>query len=152
MGINFSGNIYNSRDTENSYSTQSVENNRKAASVEFSCNYIRYPYSSSNLFLYYGFGPSFSTSYTYSEDNYFADSILSSNLNKYKTYGVGIKGLLGIEWFFHKHFSLLTEYNLSSYYTRQYVYSKSSTEDHKHILNEFSLQSSSVVFGISIYL
>jgi hypothetical protein len=152
MGINLSGNIANSRDTSTGYLTRSVESDRKAASFEFSCNYIRYPYNRSNLFLYYGFGPSFSTSYSSSDNTSVLDTSSFPSLNNSTTYRVGIKGLFGIEWFLNKRFSLLTEYNLSSYYIRQEMYSKTSTDENKQILDGFSIQSSKVVLGISIYL
>jgi len=78
--------------------------------------YTRYPNPARDLTAFWGIGPSIG----YSRDeslqkmkDYYHSGFLGTSRSVLKQWLVGLKGILGVEWFFHKNISLLAEYGFS---------------------------------------
>lgn len=134
-----------------------------AQRIEVNFAYLNYPRPDSNINLFWGAGPfvRYSRSRRETEEirttppSYRQTTINTDYLN---SWGIGILGLAGVEWFATKNISFHAEYRASA------VYSRSKRENAHNILQEtkivdtsetasygWDLHGVSVILGISLY-
>lgn len=105
-----------------------------------------------------GFGPElgFRVSDQESSNRYYQDSGTSRKYDRNVwSYQVGLRGVMGVEWFFTDQMSLMAEYSLSVAYFYE-SYKRTDTYDarinkSKSSRNTFKLATNSVNFGVSVY-
>jgi hypothetical protein len=122
--------------------TESTEN----ASLSFNSFFISYFYFNKTIKPYYGMGPFLSLSY-YDDSPVLRGTLTGAS--KKKTIEGGLNGLIGLEWFFHNHFSLFTEYSLQGGYS---YYSSFGSSGNEYKTNNFKLTTNNCLVGLSIYL
>jgi outer membrane protein W len=96
---------------------------------------------------YYGVGPYVTVDYSKYSD------IQRGNLSGYnnrQNIGGGLNGLFGIEWFFHNHFSVFSEYGLQGGVTYNFSSSTGVNNTSKQI--NYQLTGNNFALGVSIYL
>jgi hypothetical protein len=123
-------------------------------SIGIYATYLNYCYNRNNFYLYYGFGPLLSEQFQYNTNNQKYNPYDSlpdrTNSNRSNSFGIGVNGILGIEWIFSKHFSLFTEYNMNvNYYYNKLITIQSGSERRTHT---WSISDNNAILGLSIYL
>jgi len=118
---------------------------------------IHYPHPQASAKFFWGIGPR--VDYSYSKDDYKtvdSGSTLQDRKTRTTSWGVGLSGVLGVEWFANSSISLLAEYGSSALYT----YSKRTQDESigpssgPHVEQKsrtFTFSPSSVKFGLSVY-
>lgn len=96
--------------------TYDLTDNSDIWSADIITQWIKYPEARNDVQPYWGVGPTLSYSY-HNEDDESAsmDSTADPRFYRYTSfsYGVGVSGVLGLEWFFRKNMSLTAEYQSS---------------------------------------
>lgn len=118
----------------------------KGAGLTINSYYISYFYFDKVIKPYYGIGPYFSTSYS-GENKYLSG--WSFEYDRRTSYDVGLNGMIGLEWFFHKNFSLFTEYSLKAGFS---YYTAVDDVNSKRTNKNYRLSSNNCLIGLSIYL
>jgi hypothetical protein len=153
--------LYRSQDHQQS-SISDADNN--SLSWDISALYLFYPGPRDRLSFFAGLGPDFGYSRAKHETNtnVIRDGqvIQDAEQNKW-TYNrrvyLGLRGVLGAEWFATKRISLIADYSLSTRYmwekseTSSEYTSGSSSSSTDNDRQRFDLYSSAVQFGISVY-
>lgn len=110
--------------------------------------------------VYYGLGPSFSIGYNRVKSHYENGNNESlevgESISQQNTFGLGISGAVGIEWYVKENISLLGEYEVSA----SYLYSIRKSENSRNSIivntsnstdNNFYFSSHGVKLGVSVY-
>lgn len=118
----------------------------KNAGLSLNANFISYLYFDKTIKPYYGIGPYVSASY--SGENTIVNGFAISSKRR-RSFEVGLNGLFGLEWFFHNHFSLFTEYGLQGGFSYSISSDSRNPESNSKGLR---LSSNNCLIGLSIYL
>ena len=152
FGIGLSGSSHSTVDSLASSQYLQDILTSKTASSTLSINYIHYPMIKNAISFYYGIGPLINLGYNYSEQRN-ALSTSYSYWNRAITYGIGANGLIGLEWFFYKQFSIFTEYDLNIVYSHMTQNSGGGLSNERISINKgFDVNYNQAFIGLSIYL
>lgn len=126
--------------------------NEKTNSINLTvtCQYLRNIHIIHDVAFYYGGGPVIGFSYSRDNTIYTINNV-PENDNKSNSYNAGLSFVGGVEWYLAKNISLLGEYGFSFTYTyliRNYV---DSYEKYNYTTKGYSLGSSAVKLGVSVY-
>jgi len=132
--------------------------------INLSCYYLYYPHPQRKINMYCGVGPlisfaNFDDKINRQDLSQDTSSIETFTEENYQYYGVGVLGLIGVEWFLNQQISIHAEYGSSLLYGREEKeetrvssvetyeekYTKKSEE------NRITFRSNSVQFGVSVY-
>ena len=147
VGTSVSSNDNTTALLDSSTRLQTTDANSENLSLQF--HWICYPKPSSDVNLYFGIGPTASYSRNHSDSKVIRvrpnrpDSLLSSGTSTFISWGIGLNGLVGAEWFATRSISILAEYSTSA------TFSKS--DNGATSTKQFSISSPSVRFGLSAY-
>lgn len=137
--------------TGGSYSSSETRNGQ---SFELVSEYLFYSRPRKEIFLFWGVGPIVQFARSHSERLYSSSSTTQVN----QSWALGPSAVLGVEWFATKWLSLHAEYGLSALYIRsktssEYRFSNNQpVQSSYEIMKRWSLHSSPVRFGVSVYL
>lgn len=123
--------------------------------VGFDLQRIFYPNPDNDINLYYGLGPTLTYDYRKSKSFSSSSSVLSQTRTD-RSWRVGGKIILGVEWFAGKSISLNAEYGTSLLYryrkyTTEILYASGTVRGSESKSNTFQLAPSSVRLGLSAY-
>ena len=135
--------------------------NNDILSISFSSQYLWNTNIRNNVSAYCGIGPLFSYGYNKTENttktlNY--ESIVTSeSVTSQNTFGLGVSGVVGVEWHVKDNISLLGEYETNASY--QFTKRENETSDNNSNYhsneerkeNNFIFQSVGVKLGVSVY-
>lgn len=174
VGVTLSGNTSSNDETLGSFAgdtsigTGSSNTDRNGYLVAVTSQYIVYPDLGGVVRPFVGAGPLLSYQHSKNESENITSAPGSVSLRRTSSltgnsWGVGISGVIGVEWFFAQSFSLLGEYGLSIQYQKgngssryEEWYSGAAAPDRKTIgeshLKGWSLTSNNVRFGLTVYL
>ncbi|NWF91144.1 MAG: hypothetical protein HXY50_16990 [Ignavibacteriaceae bacterium] len=132
--------------------------------INLSCYYLYYPHPQQKINMYCGVGPlisfaNFNDKINRQDLSQDTSSIEKFSEEKYQYYGVGVLGLIGIEWFLNQQISIHAEYGSSLLYGREEKEETlvSSVETYKEKYtkkseeNRITFRSNSIQFGVSVY-
>ena len=142
---------------EGSYSenaTQShVYETRNNLSLSVYSHYIWELKKNTKIVPFAGIGPKLNFSY----DN-FEKSDGNTPKNTHTSWGIGVSGMFGVEWFVKPNISLLAEYGSSVVYSKSknketHIYSGDGTteREYERTYTGYQFRSDGVKFGVSIY-
>jgi hypothetical protein len=141
-----------------------IDTDRNQGSLQVALQYLFYPTPAADIHTFFGVGPSVSYANTkdrpvkvtslLEENQYYSVSGASSN-----SWGLGLSGLIGAEWFARRTISLHAEYGATFGYshssnTRDYTYiyyDKSQFDQRTEKHDAWKLSADSVKFGLSVY-
>ena len=169
FGIGLSGLSGNREDEINEYSFQNInkeqEDEIKSTLVNINCYYIFYPSPKKPINVYFGGGPLFSL--THNESNSKSDEVEQDTIlykldrkNEARGWGIGVTGLIGIEWFLTKQISIHAEYGSSIIYLKEEITSTviwesslydPNREERTTEIDQIRFRSDNVKFGVSVY-
>lgn len=148
IGININGSKIEDVDTMLDSAGLYIKMRDETASIALYPTYINYCYKKNSLFMYYGLGARLNYRY-YQSDKKYSETPGFNDYRKSKDYGIGLNGLLGIEWIFNRYFSLFTEYNVILNY--QYSISRSNQSESKQIRKAWIVSYNNPILGVSVY-
>ena len=132
--------------------------------INLSCYYLYYPHPQRKINMYCGVGPlisfaNFDDKINRQDLSQDTSSIETFTEENYQYYGVGVLGLIGVEWFLNQQISIHAEYGSSLLYGREEKEETrvSSVETYKEKYakkseeNRITFRSNSVQFGDSVY-
>jgi hypothetical protein len=128
-------------------------------SIAINSQWIWYPNPAEDVLFFYGFGPSVSFTRTRNtnEDGFRLPQNIFTSRRESRSWGVGLNGVCGVEWFATRSISLSAEYVVGLMYSWQMSESSSQRSTDTFVsYTEFTqhsiaLSSSSVRFGVSAY-
>ncbi len=107
------------------------ENKNRSYSFSISLPYLYYFHPQKTIKFYSGIGPRLSYGYYYSKNHQQFDAPQQSwkDISDHKTaaYGIGLRALVGMEWFFHQSMSLSLEYGALLDYSHSKITSDSES-------------------------
>ncbi|MFX0140239.1 MAG: outer membrane beta-barrel protein [Candidatus Hodarchaeota archaeon] len=160
FGLSIGGNLDNEE-------RENISTNREQDSYNFNfgvnSQYLFYSKPFKKVSNYFGLGPMFNYSYSYSkyDDNRFISPQQLKGKRKSIIWSVGLAGVLGVEWFVTNNISFLAEYSSILCFSSTYHENKSGqthennefyTSSNEKIENKnIRISSGSVKFGLSIH-
>ena len=123
---------------------------------------VFYPNPTADVNVFWGMGPTYSYEYRLSDrENISIDRTYQDKRSfEIHSWSLGINGILGVEWFATKSISFLAEYGTAVTYSSRItrIIRRSVRDDFLYLdqdstnrLNDISLSSSRVKFGLSVY-
>lgn len=135
--------------------TSDVDNDHY--SIAISIHRVTNTNPDSKISFFYGYGPFGGYSYTKTGNRIIATTGNSTGqITKSRTWSAGLRGIMGVEWFFAKNMSLLAEYGSSVSYrrnkrTQATDYSDGSSRLNERIDKVWNFDAELVKFGLSAY-
>lgn len=158
FGLTVRGNLANNEDDDRSNQGQSTtyrEVDGYSGSFDLVAAYLHFANPQRRVKLYYGLGPFVGGSRSRSDfkstkNDFGTRSTESTWRHSYSVY-IGVRGLLGTEWFVAENISLLAEYGVSIRYLYDYYEDFSGRRFSSDITRSFEFLPRGVLFGLSVY-
>lgn len=118
-------------------------------------NYLWYAHLQHRIRFYYGLGPMVSFGYTNNRQRDDSRQMITRSVQT--DAGIGIDGIIGVEWFIDEHICLMAEYNSQLNWHHSFHVSRSRNvgdgiyDRSSMTLDYVNLNPNPVRFGISIY-
>ncbi|MBL7960720.1 hypothetical protein JNL27_10835 [bacterium] len=156
FGVSFGSNISNLDGESRIFPVDTIQSKNKTNSngltVGIVTQYIRYSPIDENIVAYYGAGPNLSIMHS----KYDTESLNNDQTTRTNSWGAGLNGVFGVEWFVKKNLSLSAEYAGSIDYNFSHQKNTSKYIGGPTYINEsnshgFNFGSNYVNFGLSVY-
>jgi hypothetical protein len=153
FGVSISGSS-NTRDFNQNYfhpDTSFLGNEKtNGINLSFTFQYLRYNHLNHDVAFYYGGGPVIGFSYSRDNTIYTINNVPESD-RKSNSYNAGLNFVGGVEWYLTKNLSLLGEYGFSFSYNYNITNFVDNYEKYNYKTKGYSLGSSAVKLGVSVY-
>jgi hypothetical protein len=151
IGVLINSNARNNLNKAIRLSNDSLTSSQNSKRIDYDCQlsaqYILNTHVTNKISCYFGFGSAVLYKGLYQKYEFYGEYT-----NKTKVWGVGLSGVIGVEWQFHKQISLNAEYNSGLFYQNSNTLQKQIYSRYKASQNDFSFNSSPVRFGVTVYL
>lgn len=137
------------------------ETDKANVNIDVTIQYLRYPAPEKDVNLFWAIGPLFRYSDSHSEsqetNNYWDGVIYGQMEIDRNLFAMGVSSAIGVEWFFHKQFSLLAEYSVdlsmewSKYKNNMWNLEQAHIRNIEESSSTFSFRYNTVKFGLSAY-
>ncbi len=155
VGISLNGSMSDNKEKQYLKSdslVSSMNTNLNTINLQLSFQYLLKKRIHKNVNCYYGLGPTFLFDGNIFKIKDYPEYNYPDYKNTNSSYGAGLSGVIGAEWWFHEFICFTAEYNSAFIYKKAVSIQENLSNRSKLTRNQISLISSPVRFGVTVVL